>query len=106
MTLHGRIEKRVPVEIQVYLIRLRGQRTAEQALTENVSPRGARVVTGRSCEPGEEVRLTALSHELNFSARVIYCQQYSSTTFCVGLEYRQSPVKQLAIPHLIPSLVF
>jgi hypothetical protein len=39
MTLDGRIEKRVPAEIPGHLMRLRGLRVAEEAHTENVSPR-------------------------------------------------------------------
>lgn len=106
MPLEGRIEKRVPVQIPLYLVRLRESQVAEKVFTENVSVRGARLVTGRSCQPGEIVRVTKVARESYLSARVAYCQPHSGDSFYVGLEYRPPSSSRLAIPQLIPTLVF
>jgi hypothetical protein len=105
MPLDGRMEKRVPSQIPAYLMRFSGPRAVEKVVTENVSPRGACVITGRSCQPGEEVQLSVLACEFRLSARVIYCLSSSSTSFCVGLEYKQPSACRLLIPKLLPSLV-
>jgi hypothetical protein len=54
----GRIEKRVPTSVPVYLVSLEDSRTRERTLTENVSPQGVRVISKRSWRPGEESLIT------------------------------------------------
>ena len=71
MRLVGRIEKRVPRAVSVYLISLKDPRAAEHVLTENVSSNGARVITKQRCQPGEQHQITSLSGEFRLSARVI-----------------------------------
>lgn len=92
MHLDGRIEKRVPMAVSVCLISLTDPRTVERVLTENVSSRGARVITKQRWQPGEQQRITSLSGESPLSARVIYCQQLPHKGFCVGLEFRECSV--------------
>jgi hypothetical protein len=92
MPLDGRIEKRVPMRIPVYLGSLIKPRTAERALTENVSPHGARVVTKRSWHPGEDQWITPLSGQFQLPAQVIYCQPLANGDYCVGLDFRGRPV--------------
>ena len=41
----GRIEKRLPTLVPVYLASLEEPRARERTLTENVSPHGARVIS-------------------------------------------------------------
>jgi hypothetical protein len=82
-----RIEKRVTVAAPIYLNRVPESGTFEKGLTENVSPRGARVVTWHSWQPGDEPRLTPPSCEFHLSARVIYCQPVREGLFSVGLQF-------------------
>ncbi len=56
MHLDGRIEKRVPMAVSVCLISSTDPRTVERVLTENVSSRGARVITKQRWQPGEQQR--------------------------------------------------
>jgi hypothetical protein len=58
MLFDGRIEKRVPMTVKVYLVRTKEPHTSEKALTENVSPHGARVRTTRIWELGEVLLIT------------------------------------------------
>jgi hypothetical protein len=92
MSLDGRIEKRIPMGIPVYLGSLGKPRTAERVLTENVSPHGARVVTKRRRQPGEDQWITPLSGQFELPAQVIYCQPLANGDFCVGLDFRGCPV--------------
>src|SRR6266436_5605982 len=52
--LDGRIEKRLPVSVPIYLAHLNELRAREQTVTENVSPHGARILTKRFWRTGEE----------------------------------------------------
>jgi len=52
--LDGRIEKRVPVSVPIYLAHLNELRAREQTVTENVSPHGARILSKQFWRPGEE----------------------------------------------------
>jgi hypothetical protein len=90
--LDGRIEKRIPMGIPVYLVSLKKQGTVERVLTENVSPHGARVVTKLRWRPGEDQWITALSGQIQLPAQVIYCQPLANGDFCVGLDFRGHPV--------------
>ncbi len=60
MHLDGRIEKRVPMAVPLYLVSLTDPRAAERVLTENVSSHGARVITKQRWQPGEQQRITPL----------------------------------------------
>jgi hypothetical protein len=56
-----------------------------EAFTENVSPRGARIITDSACAPGKLVRLDALAERLNLMARVVYYQRLDEGKVAVGL---------------------
>jgi PilZ domain-containing protein len=57
-----------------------------EAVTENVSPQGARVITDSICAPGKLVRLDAPAEHLQLPARVVYCQRLEERKFAVGLQ--------------------
>jgi PilZ domain len=83
----GRIEKRLPISVPVYLAALEEPRAHEQTTTENVSPHGARVVSKRSWRPGEESLITPQMGELSQVGRVIYCLRETRDRFCLGVEF-------------------
>jgi hypothetical protein len=83
----GRIEKRLPTSVPVYLGSLEDPRTPERTLTENVSPHGARVISKRSWQPGEESLITPLTGELPQVGRVIYCLPKAGDRFCLGMKF-------------------
>ena len=82
----GRYEKRAARAVRVELLRLDESRFNERTVTENVSPRGARVVTELICAPGKHVLVTAPEEGVTSLARVVYCQRVESTKFAVGLQ--------------------
>lgn len=83
----GRTEKRLPTSVPIYLGPLEDPRTPERTLTENVSPHGARVISKRSWQPGEESLITLLTGELPQVGRVIYCLPSAGDRFCLGMEF-------------------
>jgi hypothetical protein len=87
MSLEGRVETRLPLKVQVNLV---STHAPEVVLTENVSPRGARVVTKRRWQPGEHQWITPGSGKLHLQARVVYCQPVSNDSFHIGLALQDS----------------
>ncbi len=88
MRFDGRIEKRVPTAVPVYVASLNGPRATERTLTENVSPRGAQLVTKQPWQPDEKALITSPTGEFQLPARVVYCLPLPNGRFCVGLEFR------------------
>ena len=84
--LSGRYEKRTARAVTVELLSLDESRLNESVATENVSPRGARIVTDWKCAPGTHVLVTAPEEGVKSLARVVYCQPMDSTKFGVGLQ--------------------
>ena len=82
-----RVERRIPMEIPVLLNGHRQLPGTESTFTENVSTRGARVVSTRRWEPGERLTFASNTGEFRSSARVAYCQPLQSDGFAIGLEF-------------------
>jgi PilZ domain len=81
-----RFENRTPVQVTVDLSGLDIHTAAQQGITENVSARGARVVTNHAWQPNEHVKVRSLLGSLRSRARVVYCQPVGKDTFAIGLE--------------------
>ena len=82
-----RSETRIPMEIPVVLdghVQIPG---AENTFTENVSTKGARVVSIRAWEKGARVMLVSRTGEFRSSARVAYCQAMHGDGYAIGLEF-------------------
>jgi hypothetical protein len=86
-TSTARREKRIPMEIPVVLAGHRRMPGVENTFTENVSPRGARVVTVRPWEKGARLTLASRTGDFRSSARVAYCQPMRGDGYAIGLEF-------------------
>ena len=82
----GRYEKRTARAVTVELLLLDESQHNKRAVTENVSPRGARIVTDWNCAPGNHLLVTAPEEGVKSLARVVYCQHVESKKFAVGLQ--------------------
>src|SRR6266404_1617263 len=82
----GRYERRNARAVTVEILRLDELQPNKRAVTENVSPRGARIVTDWNCAPGKHVLVSAPEEGVKSLARVVYCQRVESTKFAVGLQ--------------------
>ena len=80
----GRFERRMAKAGSIELLRV-GESKVE-ALTENVSARGVRLITDSDFAPGGVVRLDAPEERLSSTARVVYCQRLNEGEFAVGLQ--------------------
>jgi len=82
----GRSENRNSLTVAVELYSLDSHTPAQRGFTQNVSPRGARVVTGRSWQPNDRLHIKSLRGNLRSNARVVYCQPLADDSFAIGLE--------------------
>src|SRR5947208_16738758 len=85
-----RAERRIPMEIGVYLEGNRQAPGAESTFTVNVSERRARVVSSRRWEPNDRLTLASRSGEFRSSARVAYCQPVQADGCAVSVEFLES----------------
>lgn len=83
----NRAERRIPMEIGVFLDGHRDFPGAEATFTENVSARGARVVSFRRWKQGERLTFVSRTGEFRSPARVAYCNQLQGEGFAVGVEF-------------------
>ncbi|MBI3670371.1 MAG: PilZ domain-containing protein [Acidobacteria bacterium] len=82
-----RMEKRIPMEVAVQLSGNRQTPGVEMTFTEDVSSRGARVVTVRRWQPNDRVVIASLPGDFRATARVAYCQPRRGEGFAIGLEF-------------------
>jgi len=82
-----RVERRIPMEIPVVLDGHHGTPGSESTFTENVSARGARVVSVRRWEQGEKLTFASRTGDFRSSARVAYCQPLQGQGFAIGVEF-------------------
>jgi hypothetical protein len=83
-----RRETRIPIEVGVDIsghVLLPG---TENTFTENVSSRGARVLTTRRWKINDRLVLTAMAGSFRSVARVAYCQPVDAG-YAVGLELEE-----------------
>jgi hypothetical protein len=59
----------------------------EPVRTQNISSRGARVMTQRIWEPGSRLLVKSLRGDFWARARVVYWRSFSNTRFAMGLEF-------------------
>ena len=85
-----RADKRIPMEIPVLLDGHRRTPGTESTFTENVSARGARVVSVRNWQKGEQLTLVSRAGEFRSSARVAYCQPLHGEGYAVGVEFLET----------------
>jgi hypothetical protein len=83
----NRTERRIPMEIPVLIDGHRHTPGSESTFTENVSARGARVVSARRWEQGESLVFASRTGEFRSQARVAYCQPLQGEGFAIGVEF-------------------
>jgi hypothetical protein len=59
----------------------------ESTFTENVSARGARVLSTRRWKTGDRLTIATLTGSFRAMARVAYCQLVPESGFAVGVEF-------------------
>jgi PilZ domain len=82
-----RRETRIPMEVGVHISGHPVLPGTESTFTENVSSRGARVLSTRRWKPGDRLTIATLTGSFRAMARVAYCQLVPEAGFAVGLEF-------------------
>src|SRR5260370_33415252 len=81
----GRYDKRTSAAVAVMLTSPERAFTTELALTENISERGARVLTKKVWWANESVVIKSLEGDLQSEARVVYRQPVRENGYAIGL---------------------
>jgi hypothetical protein len=68
----------------------------ESTFTENVSSRGARVLSTRRWKTGDKLTIVTLTGSFRAMARVAYCQFVPKSGFAIGLEFVE-PIGQWVV---------
>jgi len=98
----GRVERRFSATVDVHMASLDRPWLLEQAVTENVSPCGARILAKDEWRSGERVVLASPGGSYPYQARVVYCQVLDTGKTAVGLQLAtrrlawMGPSKQVA----------
>jgi len=82
-----RKESRIPMEIPVVLDGHRQVPGVEATFTENVSAKGARVVSTRRWDKGAPLLFASRTGEFRSEARVAYCQPLPGDGYAIGVEF-------------------
>jgi PilZ domain len=82
-----RREKRIPMEIPVVLNGHLQVPGAESTFTENVSAKGARVISVRHWERDSQLVLASRTGEFRSAGRVAYCQPLRGDGYAIGVEF-------------------
>jgi hypothetical protein len=97
-----RTEKRVGMKITALLVGTRGELGVERAQTENVSPRGARVIAPTQWLCGDTILVALPDAHFTSAARVTYSDPLDNGQFGTGLEFVGSE-EQLELKSLAPA---
>lgn len=90
MSLEGRLEGRLTLPVVVYLADPGKPEAAELVVTENVSARGARVLSKRRFETGAQMHVFPLNNNPRLLAQIVYCHKMSFNSFWVGLQFQEN----------------
>jgi hypothetical protein len=82
-----RCEPRIPIEVGVHITGHGAQTGTETTFTENVSSRGARVLSSRRWKTNDRMEMTSLAGSFRTVARVAYCHAAPDAGYAVGLEF-------------------
>jgi hypothetical protein len=86
MDISKRIEDRTPMKVTVDLSSLDVRTPAQEGVTENVSTRGARILTSKPWKPNDRLNVRSLLGNFRSRARVVYCVPVEGDRFAIGLQ--------------------
>jgi len=83
----SRVERRVPMEVGVRISGHVDLPGIETTFTDNVSARGARIITSRRWRPDDRLIVATMTGSFHSVARVAYCESIASAGYAVGVEF-------------------
>lgn len=99
----SRIERRIPMAVAVRIAGHEKMPGVETTFTDNVSSRGARVLSVRRWQTNDRLQLDLLSGGFKTAARVAYCVSAREAGFAIGLEFEQSDGRWVVAPEQATS---
>ncbi|HXX44532.1 MAG TPA: hypothetical protein VEJ38_07380 [Candidatus Acidoferrales bacterium] len=84
-----RRDARVPMEVQVQISGHAVLPGTESTFTENVSARGARVLSTRRWKINDQLVIATAAGSFRAVARVAYCETVPRAGFAIGLEFTE-----------------
>jgi hypothetical protein len=93
-----RCERRIPMEVAVQVGGHPQVPGVEMTFTENVSSRGARVLSSRRWRTNDRLFLASLPGDFRAAARVAYCHAVPGEGYAVGLEFQQPQGRWVLTP--------
>ena len=94
----GRLARRLPVAVRVYLESMEESGLIENAHTMNVAPQGVRLLTQNSWRAREEVLIRVSHTSFRIRGQVIYCQPREDGKFEVGVAWKNPPINWAEMP--------
>ena len=85
-----RRETRIPMEVGVHISGHAILPGTEATFTENVSLRGARVLSTRRWKINDRVVISTLAGSFRSVARIAYCHVLPQADFAIGVEFVES----------------
>jgi hypothetical protein len=81
-----RIEERRHLKVGVDLCSVDVRTPALSGVTDNVSPHGARVLTGKALKSNQRLEVRSMLGSYRSRARVVYCVPVDAGLYAVGLQ--------------------
>ena len=75
----------------------------EMTFTENVSLRGARIITQHAWRRDEQVQVASRPGDFRATARVAYCERLRETGYAIGLEFLEPSGRWVLDPSAAPE---
>lgn len=100
-----RAEQRVSTKATALLVGKRGRFEVETGCSENVSSRGARVITASEWQRGDMVVFALPGFRFTCAARIAYCDPLGNGRFGTGLEFA-APSGDLELTVLATSIEY
>lgn len=82
---HERRELRIPVAVDVMVSGQNGTSVPEWASTENISARGARILTTRSRNPNDCLLIKCAEGNMQARGKVVYRQHLHDNLYAIGV---------------------
>jgi hypothetical protein len=98
-----RVENRIPMAVALQISGNDRMPGIEVTFTDNVSSRGARIITQRPWRRDESVMVASLPGDFRARARVAYCQRLREAGYAIGLEFLEPSGHWVIDPSAAPE---